>query len=104
MDFFAKLFSDVPVLRNSVTGVCALHGRLKQKRRFEVLRQFAEATQGVMFCTDVAARGLDIPDVSWVLQYDPPQDPDTFVHRIGRTARMGRSGAGLVFLTQEESS
>lgn len=44
---------------------------------------------GALFCTDVAARGLDIPDVHWIVQHDAPQDPAAFVHRVGRTARMG---------------
>lgn len=50
----------------------------------------------------MAARGLDIPDVNWIVQYDPPQDPATFVHRVGRTARMGRSGKALVLLMSHE--
>eukprot|EP00955_Chlamydomonas_euryale_P060925 357855-Chlamydomonas_euryale.AAC.2 len=53
---------------------------------------------GVLLCTDVAARGLDIPDVAWIVQVDPPQDPDQFVHRVGRTARMGRQKTALVML------
>ena len=57
---------------------------------------------GCLLCTDVAARGLDIPGVSWIVQYDPPQDPSTFVHRVGRTARMGRSGNALVMLLPHE--
>ena len=57
---------------------------------------------GCLLCTDVAARGLDIPGVSWIVQYDPPQDPSTFVHRVGRTARMGRSGNALVMLLRHE--
>ena len=59
-------------------------------------------TAGCLLCTDVAARGLDIPDVHWIVQYDPPQDPSTFVHRVGRTARMGRSGKALVLLMPHE--
>lgn len=57
---------------------------------------------GCLLCTDVAARGLDIPDVDWVLQLDPPQAPDAFVHRVGRTARMGRAGAALALLLPHE--
>ena len=59
---------------------------------------------GCLLCTDVAARGLDIPDVDWILQLDPPQNPDAFVHRVGRTARMGRSGQALVLLLPHEAS
>lgn len=58
---------------------------------------------GCLLCTDVAARGLDIPDVQYIVQYDPPQDPSTFVHRVGRTARMGRTGKALVMLLPHET-
>lgn len=80
----------------------ALHGRMKQSVREAALEAFASAHAGVLLCTDVAARGLDIPDVHWVVQYDAPQDPSAFVHRCGRTARMGRSGSALAYLTPEE--
>jgi len=80
----------------------ALHGRMKQAARETTLASFAGATSGVLLATDVAARGLDIPDVHWVVQHDPPQDPSAFVHRCGRTARMGRSGSALAFLTPAE--
>jgi ATP-dependent RNA helicase DDX55/SPB4 len=80
----------------------ALHGRMKQAVRETTLASFAGATSGVLLATDVAARGLDIPDVHWVVQHDPPQDPSAFVHRCGRTARMGRSGSALAFLTPAE--
>ena len=56
----------------------------------------------MLLCTDVAARGLDIPDVDFVIQYDPPQDPNGFVHRCGRTARLGRHGSALALLLPSE--
>lgn len=59
---------------------------------------------GALLCTDVAARGLDVPDVGWVVQLDAPQDPDAFVHRVGRTARMGRAGAALALLLPAEGT
>jgi ATP-dependent RNA helicase DDX55/SPB4 len=61
------------------------------------------ASAGVLLATDVAARGLDIPDVAWIVQFDPPQDPDVFVHRVGRTARAGRAGAALALLLPKEA-
>ena len=65
---------------------------------------FIVLPSGCLLCTDVAARGLDIPDVQYIVQYDPPQDPSTFVHRVGRTARMGRIGKALVLLLPHEMS
>lgn len=80
----------------------ALHGQLPMKRRVNVHTAVNKASSGVLVCTDVAARGLDIPDVHVVVQYDPPVAPRTFIHRIGRTGRMGRGGASLVLLTPIE--
>ncbi|KAI8465769.1 MAG: DEAD-domain-containing protein [Monoraphidium minutum] len=84
--------------------VSALHGQLKQAQREATLSAFAAQPAGILLCTDLAARGLDIPDVGWVVQYDPPQDPAAFVHRVGRTARMGRSGASLALLLPSEAA
>lgn len=83
-------------------NLVALHGRMKQSVREATLNQFRDWQEGCLLCTDLAARGLDIPDVQWILQYDPPQDPAAFIHRVGRTARMGRSGNALVFLLPHE--
>ncbi|NXS12438.1 DDX55 helicase, partial [Neodrepanis coruscans] len=59
---------------------------------------------GILVCTDVMARGIDIPEVHWVLQYDPPSSASAFVHRCGRTARIGNVGSALVFLLPMEES
>lgn len=66
------------------------------------MQQFRELPEGVLVATDVAARGLDIPDVHCILHFDAPQDPSNFVHRCGRTARMGRSGRAVALLTPQE--
>ena len=66
---------------------------MPQKRRNRVYDDFVKRRSGVLLVTDVAARGIDIPAVRHVLQYDAPQDPNMFVHRAGRTARAGRAGS-----------
>ena len=65
--------------------------------------EFCSAESGILICTDVAARGLDIPEVDWIVQYDPPDDPKEYIHRVGRTAR-GSEGRGhaLLFLLPQE--
>jgi ATP-dependent RNA helicase DDX55/SPB4 len=81
-----------------------LHGKLVQKRREKAMDRFRESSGGALFCTDVAARGLDVADVDWVIQVDAPQEPSQFVHRVGRSARAGRKGSSLVFLTEKEEA
>lgn len=79
-----------------------IHGRQKQAKRSKTFYEFCNATTGILLCTDVAARGLDIPAVDWIVQYDPPDDPNEYIHRVGRTAR-GETGVGraLLFLLPE---
>eukprot|EP01065_Artemidia_motanka_P034086 TRINITY_DN4124_c1_g1_i1.p1 TRINITY_DN4124_c1_g1~~TRINITY_DN4124_c1_g1_i1.p1 ORF type:complete len:632 (+),score=202.41 TRINITY_DN4124_c1_g1_i1:98-1897(+) len=79
-----------------------LHGKLKQQRRSVVFLQFCNQERGILLSTDVAARGLDIPKVDWIIQFDPPDDPREYIHRVGRTARAGASGNALLFLLPEE--
>lgn len=74
------------------------------KKRTSVYSKFIECSSGFLFCTDLAARGLDIPNIDWVVQFDAPQDPSAFIHRVGRTARLGKSGKALVFLQPNEES
>ena len=80
-----------------------LHGAMVQKKRSGAVENFIKCNEAILVCTDVAARGIDFPDVDWIVQYDPPQDPSFFVHRVGRTARAGKSGKAVVFLTELES-
>lgn len=68
------------------------------------MERFRSLTSGLLLCTDVMARGIDIPDVNWVIQYDPPKSAESFVHRCGRTARIGNTGNALVFLLPTEDS
>lgn len=79
-----------------------LHGNMPQPERTAALLHFTRASAGVLLCTDVAARGLDFPDVSTILQYDPPASAEEYVHRVGRTARLGHSGEALMFLMPAE--
>jgi ATP-dependent RNA helicase RhlB len=74
-----------------------LTGDVPQKKRLRLLREFQEGALPVLVATDVAARGLHIPDVSHVINFDLPEDPEDYVHRIGRTARAGASGDAISF-------
>lgn len=87
-------YIDIPVLD--------LHGKQKQQKRTNTFFEFCNATTGILLCTDVAARGLDIPKVDWIIQFDPPDDPRDYIHRVGRTARAGKSGRSLLFLLPSE--
>lgn len=78
----------------------ALHGDLTQSRRDKVLSKFREGKLRILVATDVAARGLDIDNVTHVINYDLPEDPEVYVHRIGRTARMGKQGKAISFVSK----
>ncbi|KAL5283871.1 DDX18 family protein [Megaselia abdita] len=83
--------------------VSSIHGKQKQTKRTTTFFQFCNAEEGILLCTDVAARGLDIPAVDWIIQFDPPDDPKEYIHRVGRTARgEGSSGHALLMLRPEE--
>lgn len=81
-----------------------IHGDLSQAKRLQVLRKFKEGTIDVLVATDVAARGLDISGVTHVYNFDIPQDPESYVHRIGRTGRAGKAGVAMTFITPREKS
>ncbi|XP_061929194.1 probable ATP-dependent RNA helicase CG8611 [Apis cerana] len=79
-----------------------LHGSMTQKERIEIFKTFRQAKSGILLCTDVAARGLDLPKVDCVIQYTGPTSARDYVHRIGRTARAGSSGSATILLTPPE--
>jgi ATP-dependent RNA helicase DDX3X len=82
---------------------CSIHGDKSQQQREQALRSFRSAHTPVMVATDVAARGLDIPNVTNVVNYDLPTNIDDYVHRIGRTGRAGNTGSALSFVNEKNS-
>jgi ATP-dependent RNA helicase DDX18/HAS1 len=96
VSFHAELLNyiDVPCV--------AFHGKQKQHQRSATYMQFCNAPSGVLLTTDVSSRGLDIPKVDWIVQFDPPDDPVKYIHRVGRTARAGNVGNALMFLLPQE--
>ncbi|XP_075054997.1 putative ATP-dependent RNA helicase DDX10 [Mixophyes fleayi] len=91
---FCRLQPGIPIL--------ALHGKQQQMKRMEVYNDFVRKKAAVLFATDIAARGLDFPAVSWVLQLDCPEDANTYIHRVGRTARYKEGGEALLVLLPSE--
>lgn len=91
---FCKLHPGIPLLH--------LHGKQKQMTRLATFQRFTSMKHAVLIATDIAARGLDFPAVDWVLQVDAPEDAETYIHRVGRTARYESAGKGLLFLLPSE--
>ncbi|HEX6131815.1 MAG TPA: DEAD/DEAH box helicase [Actinomycetota bacterium] len=89
-------------LRAEGVPVSTLHGDMSQEARERALRRFEGKHVGVLVATDVAARGLDLEEISLVVNYDPPLDDKGYVHRVGRTARAGRSGTSVTFVTPQQ--
>jgi superfamily II DNA/RNA helicase len=82
----------------------AIHGNLRQSKRDRVITGFRNGNSRILVATDVAARGLDIPLIQHVINYDLPQVPEDYIHRIGRTGRAGKEGSALTFLTPSDRS
>jgi len=99
-----KVMVDILAKRLDSYGyrVGELHGDLTQARREKVLKEFREGKTAILIATDVAARGLDIEGVTHVINYDIPEDPEVYVHRIGRTGRAGKEGIAITFITSKE--
>jgi len=90
------------VLKKKKLSAAAIHGDLPQAKREKVLQSFRDGSLNCLLATNVAARGLDIPSVSHVVNYDVPGNPEEYVHRVGRTARMGKKGVARTFVTPED--
>ncbi|KAB0791498.1 hypothetical protein PPYR_03298 [Photinus pyralis] len=99
VDYWSHVLPDL----HASLPVFAIHGKMKEKRK-KVLGDFSQAERGLLICTDVLARGIDIPQVDWVVQWDPPASAAAFVHRIGRTARQGNEGSALIMLYESEEA
>ncbi|CEG37194.1 dead deah box rna [Plasmopara halstedii] len=95
--------NDSASLFGSQGPVFRLHGNIPQQKRVATFKTFCSSTSGILLCTDVAARGLNLPTVKWIVQYDPPTETRDYVHRVGRTARSGNQGSSLLFLMPSES-
>ncbi|XP_015930964.1 ATP-dependent RNA helicase DDX55 [Parasteatoda tepidariorum] len=99
VDYFTYLLKEfikhIPVI--------SIHGRMRKKRH-KIFSDFRNYESGILLCTDVLARGVDIPDVHWVIQFDPPSSASSFVHRCGRTARIGKTGNALLMLLPNEET
>ncbi|CAA0812513.1 DEAD-box ATP-dependent RNA helicase 51 [Striga hermonthica] len=106
MVFFSSRMSvkfHAELLRYIQIDCLDIYGKQKQQKRTSAFFDFCKAEKGILLCTNVAARGLDIPNVDWIVQYDPPNKPTDYIHRVGRTARgEGAKGNALLFLIPEE--
>jgi superfamily II DNA/RNA helicase len=89
-------------LRDKGLGVREIHGDLDQKKRNRVMESLREGKLNVLIASDLAARGLDVEHITHVINYDLPEDPEVYIHRIGRTARAGRRGVAWTFVTPDE--
>jgi superfamily II DNA/RNA helicase len=90
-------------LRDHRVPAVAMHGNKSQRQREQALSRFERGEVMTLVATDVAARGIDVPDVAQVINYDAPEDRDAYVHRVGRTGRAGRTGAGISFVLAEQT-
>ncbi|MCL7025464.1 hypothetical protein MKW94_012414 [Papaver nudicaule] len=104
--FFSSCFSvkyHSELLRHLHVDCFDIHGKQKQQKRASTFFDFCNAEKGILLCTDAAARGLEIPAVDWIVQYDPPHEPKEYIHRVGQTvSREGANVNALLFLIPEE--
>ena len=93
----------VKKLKASSIKASALHGGMRQNKRSKIMQNFRDERFRILVATDIASRGLDVPHIEHIINYDMPQAPEDFIHRIGRTARAGSVGEAVSFLTQKDT-
>ena len=100
-----KRMVDLSVQKLSKSGieVSGLHGDLSQNQREKILQSFKDGTAKIIIATDVAARGIDVDGITYVVNYDIPDDMDSFIHRVGRTGRIGRKGQAWSLVSKSDS-
>ncbi|KAM8934432.1 ATP-dependent DNA helicase DDX31 [Pelodytes ibericus] len=103
VEFHFTLLSSVLTSKNDPLVFLRLHGNMRQEERTDVFEQFTQTKAGILLCTDVAARGLDLPCVTWIVQYNAPASAADYIHRVGRTARIGAQGNSLLILIPSEA-
>jgi ATP-dependent RNA helicase DDX55/SPB4 len=101
VEYFVPAFR---IVMGAGRPILPLHGQMREGDRERSLADLRAIDNAILVATDVADRGIDIPDVDWIIQFDPPQDPNMFVHRVGRTARIGKKGSALLFLREHEDA
>ncbi len=109
-DFYGFIFCQTKILASEVAdeltkrgyNVAALHGDLSQQQRNRVIKQFRKGEKTILVATDVAARGIDIPDITHVINYSIPDDLESYVHRVGRTGRAGKEGIAITFINRAD--
>ena len=80
--------------------VYGIHGKLKNNRRARIIKNFTDSKNGCLISTDVTSRGIDFDRIHYIIQIDPPEDPDNYIHRIGRTARINRPGVAILMIDE----
>jgi superfamily II DNA/RNA helicase len=106
VEFYAKLLSQLMQERGFEFGalIWGIHGKLKNHRRARIANKFGEAKTGCLMATDVIARGIDFEQINYIIQVDPPENPDNYVHRIGRTARINQPGVAILLIEKHEET
>jgi len=104
VDYFSVLLGKYFENKGIAINFFKLHSKTKQKLRKKQYQKFLNSESGVLLTTDLSSRGIDIPNVKIIVQFDPPKNEEVFIHRVGRTARVGLIGQSILLLTKEEEN